>query len=89
MIDKLVNFAKDFRVIYVVILGAIPIGIWAADTVFQTDKEATIKQVQMIEYDIQDLQVDYGFAETDRERQKIDAKIKLKESHIRQLKEEQ
>jgi len=68
--------------------SAIPFAIWAADTVFHTDKEAVVKQIQMIEYDIQELQVDYGFSETDRERKKYETKIKIKESQIRQLEEE-
>lgn len=82
----MINFLKDFRTLWGAIVLLIPMAIWAADTVFQTDKEAILNSIEMLEYQKQDLETSKGYAESAREKEKIEALIRNKESQINQLK---
>lgn len=83
----MIKLFSDFRTIWLGIIAVIPAGIWAADTVFQTDKEAAVGQIQMMEYDIQDLQVQMGYARDAHDKEMFHRRIEIKESQIRQMKE--
>ena len=84
----MINFIKHAGTIYAAMIALTGGAVWAADTVFQTDREAVSMQIRLMEYDIQDLQAQMGFADSDREREKYRTRIKIKESQIRQLKEQ-
>lgn len=80
------EYAADWKAIYGVMLIVTSMSVWAADTVFQTDREAILNQINMLEYQKQDLETEKGYAATQREIQKIEALIRNKESQIEQLK---
>lgn len=79
------DYATDWKAIYGIMLIVATGGVWAADTVFQTDNEATNKQIKMLEYQKQDLETEKGYAESQREKEKIEALIRNKDSQIKQL----
>lgn len=87
MIEKITKLANHWSTIYAAMAAFFYAGYVLADTKFQTDDEANKRQIIMLEYDIQMLQADLGASENDRERQKYETKIRIRESQIRQLKE--
>ena len=79
------EYAHDWKAIYGAMLLVASVSVWAADTVFQTDKEATLNQINMLEYQKQDLETEKGYAANQREKEKLEALIRNKDSQIEQL----
>lgn len=83
--EKLIKILSDVKLLWGAILLIIPIGIWAADTVFQTDKEAAIAEIRQMKRVIKDMEIQRDWAETPRKKQEMERRISNIKDEIDQL----
>lgn len=87
MNDKLIKFATDWKTIISAIIITMPLIVLAADIRYETKDSGAKREVRQILREIQDLEIQKGYADKPRMIQMIDARIKVKENQIKSITE--
>ena len=86
---NVLKVATDTRTLVGAFLMVLGIMVWAADTRYmqKSEMEQSIQAVEKrnILRDIEDLQVQLGYATDSRVRQMLEARIKIKEAQLKRL----
>ena len=84
-----INLIKNWMTIYGFIAALFVAGAVIADTKFQTDDEALASEIRTLIRVQKDLQVQLGYAESERKKDELMSRIKLIQLEIDELRSNQ
>lgn len=87
--EKAIALIKNWMTIYGFIMALFMVGAVVADTKFQTDAEAQSSEIRQLIRVQKDMQVQLGYAESERKKDELMSRIKLIQLEIEELRSEQ